>query len=280
VSRSGDGVQRRNCNPALQVHQGEFVRGSYGRIGTGVGASASEEEDAGDSLSDDGDPLMGVRLSKGVGGAVAAPAAQSSLSDAAAFNPYSFSQRTAAAESFSSSDSDAPPLPLLPKGKKLLPVASSLPAVRLPAVAGLQGQAAAGGGPVLSGYDSWSEDDVDAEAARGEDDWSDTDAPPPHQQEHQELQQQQQQQQQSQQPLSSHKLKPSRPAPLTSDPAPTAAAAVPSNSCPLNASSGSSAAERVDAWAARYAAGGLLALMLSMRRCVQGPASKPLSRNI
>jgi hypothetical protein len=239
------------------VHQGEFVRGSYGRIGAATSAVAAasaseeEEEEGGAGVSDDDDPLMGVKLPKGSKGESAGPRAAhvapaSPLFGATTFNPYSFAQRASERRkgSFSSSSSDTSRSPPPAKGKKLLPVANAVPALKLPAVAVLQGQQLASSGPVLSGYDSWSEDDGDAEAGGGggggaDDDWSDTEAP--------------------QQPVlpvnSAHKLKPA------AGVSHAAAALTPPSS------SGGSAAERVEAWASRHAVGGLLGLMLHMRRC-------------
>ena len=227
------------------------MRGSYGRLAAAASARAGmpmpQQEHSSASSSDDGDPLPGLKSSKANTAGAAVVPTSPLFGAAAVFNPYSFSLRSAEgrAESFSSSDSDAsrsPPLP--PKGKKLLPAA--LPALKLPAVAALHGHGAGGSGPVLSGYDSWSEDDADAEggegARGGDDDWSDTEAPL----------------QSLPQTQSSHKPKPAGAAVCTSD---AAASAVPSSS------SSATASERVDAWAARHAVGGLLGLMLHMRRC-------------
>ena len=255
----------RHCHAALQVHQGEFVRGSYGRIGAATSAvaaaSASEEEEVGGGVSDDDDPLMGVKLPKGSKGEPAGPRAAhvapaSPLFGAATFNPYSFASEGRKG-SFSSSSSDTSRSPPPAKGKKLLPVADAVAALKLPAVAALQGQQLASSGPVLSGYDSWSEDDGeddgDAEAGGGggggaDDDWSDTEAP-----------------QQPVVPVNlAHKLKPAAGVPHAAAPLPP-----PHSPC-------GSAAERVEVWASRHAVGGLLGLMLHMRRCLEVPQTKPL----
>ncbi len=227
------------------------MRGSYGRLAAAASARAgvpvSQQEHSSATSSDDGDSLTGLKPSKANKTGAAVVTTSPLFGAATVFNPYSFSQRSVEGrlESFSSSDSDVSPSPPIPpKGKKLLP--DAVPALKLPAVAALQGQGAGGSGPVLSGYDSWSEDDADAEgdggARGGDDDWSDTEAPllslP--------------------QTQSSHKPKPAGAAVCSTH---AAADAVPSSS------SSASACERVDAWAARHAVGGLLGLMLHMRRC-------------
>ena len=238
------------------MHEGEFVRGSYGRIGL-LGSVARElkagSDDSGGASSDE-DPLMGLKSAKSSAGGIAAgkkeiPVAPSSpLFGATTFvNPYSFAQRAAlgSSDSYSSSDGDAPPSPLISKGKKLPPAAAAVSLLKLPAVNALQGQGAAGGG-LLSGYDSWSDDDADAggggAAGDCDDDWSDTEAP----------------QQQPPQTHTSHKLKP-------------AAAESPLQSTRLPGT----ASERVDAWAARHAGCGLLGLMLYMHRCPQPSETEP-----
>jgi hypothetical protein len=241
------------------VHEGEFVRGSYGRIGVLGSAArelkaASDDGSGGGSASSDEDPLMGLKSVKSSAGGSAAgrketPATPPSpLFGATTFvNPYSFAQRAAlgGSDSSSSSDGDAPPSPLISKGKKLPPAAAAVPLLKLPAVNALQGQGAAGGG-LLSGYDSWSDDDADAgsggAAGNCDDDWSDTEAP----------------QQQPAQTHTSHKLKP-------------AAAESPPQSSSLPGTS----SERVESWAARHAGSGLLGLMLYMRRCPQPRETKP-----
>ncbi len=227
--------------PVLKVHAGEFVRGSYGRTG-GVGSlgrglqSGSDEEGGNGNASSDEDPLMGLKsIKSSARGSAAAPVTPSSpLFGATTFiNPYSFAHRDAGSDSFSSSDGDAPS-PLLHQGKKLPPAAATVSLLKLPAVNALQAQ-----GGLLSGYDSWSEDDADR--GGGGDDWSDTEQPLP-------------------QTQTSHKLKPA------------GQAAVAASSLV------GSAPERVEAWAARHAGSGLLGLMLHMRRCLRPSETKQKRR--
>jgi hypothetical protein len=207
-------------------------------VGGGIGggrSSGSDEEDGADAASsDDEDPLLGIKSSKPVTGRAAGPTAALAAPSSPPFvNPYSFAQRAAAADSgsFSSSDSESLPAPP-PNIKKLHPAAA---AVKLPAVHAALTPGVVGGGPLLSGYDSWSEDEADVDGAADDDDWSDTETP----------------QQPSPHVAPLQKLKPL--AAVSNSPG----AAVPSPG----------PSERVEAWAARHAGGGLLGLMLHMRRC-------------
>ncbi len=168
-------------------------------------------------------------VSAGASGIASAAAAPSS---SPFINPYSLRSAVDGATSSSDSDSFTSPLPSLKKAPQTASVKSSL---KLPAVQALHVQGNVGGGPLLSGYDSWSEDDADAGGggSADDDDWSDTETP--------------------QEPVSQVlKSKPTCAAKRTPD---------------TEASPGGSASDRVDAWAARFAGGGLLGLMLHMRRC-------------
>lgn len=222
------------------VHEGKFVRGSYGQVGAadeGTSTSGSDEEDRA-ALTEDEVTLTGVKSSNPkpvAGGTVGIRAAAAAPSSPPFVNPYSLRAAVGDTTLFSSSDSDSfPSSP--PSATKVLPTALQ-PSLKLPALHTLHAQGDVGGGPLLSGYDSWSEDDADAGGGSGtadDDDWSDIENP----------------QQAAPNTHALHKLKL----------APVAAFA------PLDSASPSdSAAQRVEVWAARHAGGGLLGLMLNMR---------------
>jgi hypothetical protein len=230
------------CDTIDQVHEGKFVRGSYGQVGAadeGTSTSGSDEEDRA-ALTEDEVTLTGVKSSNPkpvAGGTVGIRAAAAAPSSPPFVNPYSLRAAVGDTTLFSSSDSDSfPSSP--PSATKVLPTALQ-PSLKLPALHTLHAQGDVGGGPLLSGYDSWSEDDADAGGGSGtadDDDWSDIENP----------------QQAAPNTHALHKLKL----------APVAAFA------PLDSASPSdSAAQRVEVWAARHAGGGLLGLMLNMRRC-------------
>jgi hypothetical protein len=223
------------------VHEGEFVQGSFGRDSSlRAKCTLSVEQDEDDSH----DPVFSLKPSAVISqettnswGGREAPA-ESSVFDAAQFlNPYSFASRAAVASDSEPSDSDASLSPPLTAHTKL-PHDSIVTPMKLPALNALRGLDERARGPLLSGYDSWSDNDADGVEGSDEDEWSDQEAP-----------------QQQQQPILPQKL--------------SAEAAAPrSPHAPCGASSSpSSAAERVESWASRHAGGGLLRLMLHMRRC-------------
>ncbi len=233
------------CDDFYQVHQGEFVRGSYGPAGLGAGggrlSGSDEEGDSRSASADDKDMLlMDLKSSNPKAAAVGAAgirAAAAAPPSPPFVNPYSLRTATSPSSSDSDSFSSSPP-----STKKFSQTAAAQSSLKLPAVHDTHAQGHVCGGPLLSGYDSWSEDDADVDRGGGggtadDDDWSDTETP----------------EQPAPHVLALHKLKLAS----ATEHAPDAAA-----------SPFSSAAERVDAWAARHASGGLLGLMLHMRRCV------------
>ena len=142
------------------MHGGGFVRGRYGRLGV-LGIAGGEWKAVADDGRDGGgasngeEPLVGLNSATSSARASAAgrketpPTPPSPLFGATTFvNHYSFAQRAALGGSDSSSSShvDAPPSPLISKGKTLHTADAAVTPQQLHTVHALREAGAAGGG--------------------------------------------------------------------------------------------------------------------------------------